>query len=205
MLIVAAAILSTALICAGCGSTAPVPTQPSTVAPAAVVASLVLPAPPLTFPSLVGNWGGKVGIALLYQNPDNPVLTGTGSSHCDASVFVDEHTGNTLSASVNFEGTSLNSDKECGRGFAFTAAMAPEGTFTNLRFTRASLASFECYPASAPIFRDGSADSSGFRVVVVDSTVCRWPPLTFTNNVPTRETDRVFTIVVDFRRSSRLP
>jgi len=187
------------LVIGGCGSTVPLPAQPS-----AVVPSVVLPPPP-SFPSLVGNWGGKVGIGFLYRNPDNPDLVGTASSHCDANVLVSEHTRDTLSASVDFEGTSLNSDKQCGWGLTFTTDMSPDGTFGRLRFTRASLASFECFPASAPVFREGAANGNGFRIVVVDSTVCRWPPLTFTNNVPTREADRTFTVVVDFRRSSPLP
>jgi hypothetical protein len=198
LVVPAVALLATALL-SGCGST--VPTQPSAAVPSAV--GTQPPAP--TFASLIGNWGGKVQIALLYSNPLDPTLPGLGSSHCDASAYVNEHTATALVGHVGFKGTSLNSDKECGSGFDFSATMGRDGTFTTLRFTSAGLASFECYPASAPVFKNGSADSNGFRVMLVDTTICRWPPLTFTNNQPTRDTERTFTVVVDLRRSGPLP
>ena len=189
------AVFATALL-TGCGST--IPTQPSAAVPSAQSA-----AP--TFASLIGNWGGKVGIALLYSNPQDPNFPGLGSSHCDASAYVSEHTATTVIGHVGFNGSSLNSDKECGSGFAFAATMARDGTFTTLQFTSAGLSSFECYPARPPVFKNGSADGNGFRVMLVDETVCRWPPLTFTNNVPTRDTERTFTVVANFRRSGPLP
>ena len=185
-----AVAVSATLLLTACGGT--VPTQASVVSSQSAAPS---------FTSLLGNWGGKVGITLLYSNPLDPAFPGIGSSHCDAWAYVSEHTATALSGSVHFNGSSLNSDKECGSGFAFSAIMTRDGTFTSLRFNDASLASFECYPASPPIFKVGSAGTNGFRIVLVDTTACRWPPLTFTNNQPTRDTERTFTVVVDLRRS----
>jgi hypothetical protein len=172
----------------GCGSTAPNPSAPSPVQAA--------PVP--QYPSLVGQWGGGVGIALMYRNPDSP-----SSSHCDASATVREHTTGTLSGSVGFNGSSMNSDKQCGRGFEFTADVAPNGTITGLRST-ASLGSHECSAVSDPVFRSGSASSTGFSIVLLDSALCRWPPYD-SRNPPVRETDRTFTVVIDLRRSTLLP
>lgn len=196
----AGALFATALL-TGCGGT--VPTQPSDAALASSPADVQSAAPVTT--SLVGNWGGSVRIALLYSNPQDPGLPGLGSSHCDASASVTEHTATGVAGRVAFNGTSLNSDKQCGSGFAFFAVMGGDGRFRSVQFTSAGLASFECYPASAPVFTSGSADSTGFRMMLVDTTVCRWPPLTFTNNVPTRDTERTFTVVLDRRRSGPLP
>ena len=197
--LVAGSAVSAALVIAACGSTVPIPTQPSAVAPSPVVPSTVLPVPP-SFASLVGQWGGSVGISFMYRDPDVP-----GSSHCDASASVSRHTADSLSASVGFNGSSMDSDKQCGRGFSFVAEMEPDGTFISARLDYAALGSHECYPASQPVFRSGSASSTGFRVVVLDSTVCRWPPLLDSRYPPVRDTDRTFTIVIDRRRSTVLP
>ena len=198
-LVAGAVAVSAIALLTGCGGT--VPTEPSAAVPSAVGAQSAAP----SFASLLGNWGGKVGITLLYGNPLDPTQPGLGSSHCDASVNVSEHTATVLGGRVGFNGSSLNSDKQCGSGFGFSATMTRDGTFASLRFTSASLASFECHPASDPVFKSGSADSNGFRVMLVDTTVCRWPPLTFTNNQPTRDTERTFTVVVDLRRSPLPP
>ena len=136
----------------------------------------------------------------MYRDPDVP-----GSSHCDASASVREHTAGTLSASVGFNGSSMDSDKQCGSGFSFSAEMGPDGTFSNIRWDYASLGSHECYPASEPVFRSGSASSSGFRVVLLDSTVCRWPPVLDSRYPPVRPTDRTFTVVIDLRRNTVPP
>jgi hypothetical protein len=187
--VAAAAAVSAALVIVGCGSTAPNPSAPSPVQAA--------PLP--QYASLVGQWGGKVSIALMYRNPDSP-----SSSHCDASASVREHTTGTLSGSVGFNGSSMDSDKQCGRGFAFTADVAPNGIITGLRSNSSSLGSEECSAVSDPIFRSGSASSTGFGIVLLDSARCRWPPFD-ARYPPVRETDRTFTVVIDRRRSTLLP
>ena len=191
----AVAVFATALL-SGCGSTAP--TQPSAVTP-----SVQSTAPP--FASLVGWWGGTVSIALLYGNPFDPANPILDSSHCTLFGNVTEHTATTLVGSASFNGASLNSDKECGSGFSFSATMRRDGTFTSVQFTHVGLSSFECYPSTPPVFNNGSANGDGFRIMLVDQTTCRWPPLTFTNNVPTRGTERTFTVIAGFRHSSAVP
>jgi hypothetical protein len=185
------AAISATLIVAGCGSTAPVASAPSPVpAPASQTAP-----PPQT--SLVGQWGGNVGIGLLYRNPDQ-----RDSSHCDASASVSSHTARAMSASVGFSGSSMNSDKECGRGFSFSAEIGPDGTITSALIPSASFSSEECDATSDPAFGGGSVSSTGFTIVLTDSSMCRWPPLLDPRNPKVKPTERTFTVVIDRRRSS---
>jgi hypothetical protein len=178
---VAGLVVSAALVVAGCGSTAPTsPTAPSAV-----------PAPAPQFPSLVGQWGGSVGLILLYREPDLP-----SSSHCDAQAIVRAQTAGTFSGSVGFNGSSIDSDKQCPSGFAFTAEMVPEGTITSLRPNAAFGSSSECLSVSDASFSNGTASSTGFTIVMTDHALCRWPPFD-ARNPPIRQTDRTFTVVVD--------
>ena len=189
--IVAAAAISGTLMIAGCGSTTPVASAPSPVPP---------PAPQTTPPpqtSLVGQWGGSVGIGLLYRNPDQQ-----DSSHCDASASVNSHTARTIAASVGFNGSSMNSDKECGRGFSFSAEIGPDGRITSALIPSASFSSEECDATSDPAFGGGSVSATGFTIVLTDSSMCRWPPLLDPRNPKVKATDRTFTVVIDRRRSS---
>jgi hypothetical protein len=179
-----AAFLSVAWITPGCGSTAAIPSAPSPVS-----------APPAQYPSLLGDWGGGAGITLAYSAATSP-----GASHCDASAGVREQSEGTFAGRLGLNGSSLNTDKQCPSGFGFTASMTPDGIITSFR-ADTQLGSHECVPVSDPEFSSGTASSTGFRVVITDRALCRWPALLDSRLPQTNDTGRTFTITIDRRRS----
>jgi hypothetical protein len=173
----------------GCGSIASdSPTAPSSIAGSAP-----------QYPSIVGEWGGSSSLSFQYQGRET-----LGSSHCDVSASVREQTEGTFSGSIGLNGSSLSSDKQCPGSFTFTAAMAPSGTIISFQPSR-SLSSHECLAVSQPIFSSGTASGTGFRFVMTDSALCRWPPVTDDRLPRTMATYRTFTVSIDRRRVSTRP
>jgi hypothetical protein len=178
----------TTLAIAGCGSTTASPSAPSGV-PSPTTQGAA-PQAGAQYPSVVGEWGGGVSIDLVYHDPDAP-----SSSHCTAEATVRSQTAGSFSGSVDFNGSSINTDKMCPDGFAFTAEMSPDGTITRLA-TTAMMNSEECRALSQANFNGGNASASGFTVVLTDGALCRWPAFDAANP-PARSTGRTFNVVID--------
>jgi hypothetical protein len=129
---------------------------------------MVAPAP--QYPSLIGEWGGSGGLSIQYGDSN------TFSYHCDASASVRAQHEGIFTGYGSLRGSSLNSDKQCPDDFAFTAEMTPDGTITSLR-TGGPFRLTDCLAVTDVSFSNGTASATGFRIVMTDRALCRWPPL----------------------------
>src|SRR5258705_18149 len=95
----------------------------------------------------------------------------------------------------------MTSDKECGRGFSFSAEIGLDGAITSALISSANFSSEECDATSDAVFGGGSVSGTGFSIVLADSAVCRWPPLLDPRYPKIKPTDRTFQVVIDQRRN----
>jgi len=183
------------LVILGCGSTTP--TAPSAAAPAASSSPPTASVQAAQYPSWLGYWQGSSGLNFQYHR----AADSTGSSHCEVGFNVRTQTGGVLSGNLGFNGSSLNSDKQCPSGGAFSIVVQPDGTISFFQLGE-MLSSHECAAVTEVRFVRGTATAEGFSIQLVDRARCRFPP-TFDDRLPLdTETDRTFTIGIDRHRTT---
>ena len=188
----AVSLLVTSAILA-CGST--VPTAPS-VAPAAAPSAAAAGVQATQYPSWLGYWQGSSGLGFQYHR----TVDSTGSSHCEVGFSVRTQTGGMLAGDLGFNGSSLNSDKQCPSGGAFSIVVQPDGTISFFQLG-SMLGSHECAATTEVRFIRGTATANGFSIQLGDRANCRFPPTTDDRLPRDTDTDRTFTIVIDRHRT----
>jgi len=112
---VAAAVLASAVVAAGCGGTAP-------AAPTPVPAPAPAPAPQI--PSLVGEWRSLAEVS--FDEPNG----WKGRYSCPGSWSITSQTGREFSGRAGWQGNGFNGDRYCSYSGGLSGVVNPDGTLT---------------------------------------------------------------------------